>query len=352
MSVAVFILAGGSGIRLWPLSRQEKPKQFLPVFPDGTSFFEKTLTRALKITTPENIFVLTRQNYYSFVKDLAKDIPQENILTEVCKKNTAPVIACAMAELQKKRGNTTAVILPSDHHITNEELFCNAVEKACILASENKGLVTIGLSPTRPATSYGYIEYKKANACDGIFNVLSFTEKPDAVTAERFLLSEKYLWNSGIFIWTTKAILESFKLHTPEIYALAKKISDASSKKEKDDIYCLMPDISIDYAILEKTKNISVVKGDFGWDDIGSWERYEGLFSADENGNRYDSNSILIASSNCTAITKNSKTLMLGADNIFVINTGDAVLIFPEDKANSIGNLTEILNSYGLYDLI
>lgn len=343
MSIAVFILAGGSGIRLWPVSREEKPKQFLPLFPDGSSFFEKTLYRAKKLTSPENIYVLTRDIYSEFVKNSAPEIPVQNILTEATKKNTAPACAYAMMQLHKKQGNTTVVIMPSDHYITDDEIFTKTVKKACLAASESQGLVTIGIPPTAPAVTYGYIEHEKCSATDSVFKGISFTEKPDLKTAQKFLCSGNFLWNSGIFIWDTSAILNAFSVFAPGIYTTAQKMCECSSEETRNLLYSEMPCVSVDYAILEKAENIYVLKGGFGWNDIGSWTGYESILTEDSDGNRSDKNSTLTDTHNCTAISLNSKTVVIGADNLFVINTGDTVFIFPKDKADKTGNLADFL---------
>ncbi len=352
MNVAVFILAGGSGIRLWPVSRKTNPKQFLPMFSDGTSFFDKTLSRAMRLTSPENIFILTQRSYYELVKKSVKEIPLKNIITEPEKKNTAPAIAYSMMKLHKTHGNTTAVILPSDHHITEDMLFIEAVSDACSIARTTNGIVTIGILPSRPATTYGYIEYDKAFFRNNCYKAVSFKEKPDIQTAQKFLFSENHLWNSGIFVWNTEAVLEEFRKYAPEIYEKADQMCITANKDTADNIYSTMPSLSVDYAILEKTDNLFTVKGNFGWDDIGSWERYEVLYPKDSDGNSSDSNSILIDTRNCTAISRGSKLLMIGTENIFVVNTNDAVLIFPKDKTNKIGNLSEILTRSGFDELM
>ncbi len=335
MKIAVFILAGGAGLRLWPLSRKDSPKQFLPLLPDNKSFFEKTLERALKITAIENIYVLTIQNYKDIISRCAPEIPECNIITESEKRNTAPGIAVAMMSVQKKFGETTAVIMPSDHFIPDEELFTKTVSEAVQCANETDGLVTIGIAPTRPATNYGYI--KLGDMLDRkYYKAPGFSEKPDSKTAQRFLLDGGYLWNSGIFIWKTSVILEEYKKHLPDVFSVSEKICSCDNMETRCELYKEMPSVSVDYGILEKCNNLYTVRGTFSWDDIGSWESFSTLCNTDSDGNSHFGKVISINSSDCLAVSLNSTTVTAGTENLCIINTGELVLVFSKDKGEEL----------------
>lgn len=339
MKTAVFILAGGAGLRLWPLSCKNSPKQFLPLLPENKSFFEKTLERALKITSTDNVYVLTVKDYKDIILRCAPKIPEENIFTESEKRNTAPGIAVAMMSVQKRQGNTLAVIMPSDHFIPDEEIFIKTVSDALSCAEHTDGLVTIGICPTRPATNYGYIRLGDA-VNEKYHKAVGFTEKPDSQTAQSFLLNGGYLWNSGIFIWKTSAILSEYKKYLPDVYEIAEKICSSENPDEHSSLYKEMPSVSVDYGILEKSSNLYTVRGSFPWDDIGSWESFSALCSKDAHGNASFGSVINIDSSDCLTVSLDGTAVTAGAKGLCVINTGKLVLVFPKDKADEILKLT------------
>lgn len=276
MNTVVFILSGGSGIRLRPLSTEEKPKQFLPIGINGKSFFRMTVDRALKLTDAEHIYVLTHEMYIDFVKEHAPFISDENIIAEPCRRNTAPAIAAAAMKIKKAYGNPVITVLPADHFIKNEEQFMLSVTDAVRNAQNNNSVVMLGLSPTRPDTSFGYIKCGKKTA-DNVYSTTAFFEKPDSIRAMEFIEDGQYFWNSGIFAVKAETVLGQFKKHLPEVYSLAEKIAESADRHESDSIYNKMPNVSVDYGILEKTEDILMVRGDFGWDDIGSWEALDRL---------------------------------------------------------------------------
>lgn len=331
MSISVFILAGGSGIRLWPLSSIEEPKQFLPLFPDGSTFFMKALSRAKKITEISDIFVLTTESCIQHIRSQAPELPYENIFTESERKNTAPVISVAMMKAQKKYGDVTAVVIPSDHLIPDENSFAETVLYAAECAERTQATVTVGLTPTRPTVCYGYIKCP-SDSTGRCVKALGFTEKPDINTAREFVLSGNYLWNSGIFVWKTSVILHEYKKHLPEVYELSERICEAESYKECAALYSLMPCVAVDFGILEKLEELYVVRSNFSWDDIGSWGAFEKLCREDKNGNSLFGSSNTVDSKNCTVISRNSNTHLVGLSDICVINTGHDVLVFPKEK--------------------
>lgn len=347
MGIAVFILAGGAGLRLWPLSSKTSPKQFLPLLPDNCSFFEKTLSRAKKLCNKDNIYILTVEQYKDRIYTLAPDIPPENIITESEKRNTAPGLAVAMMKIHHNLGDTTAVVMPSDHYIENEDIFIKTVLDAAECAEKTDGIVTIGISPSEPAVNYGYIKLGSIiNTSPLIFATKGFTEKPDIKTAEAFLADGNYLWNSGIFIWKTSAVLREFEKHLPEVSALAKQmLFSAKDKVVQQELYSQMPNISIDYGILEKSDCVFTVPGYFLWDDIGSWESFIRLCKTDKNGNSSFGSCINIDSKNCLSVSCNSTVITFGTDNLCVIDTGNRIIIFPKDRLNEPNDIYSIFGN-------
>ncbi len=271
MKKLVFILSGGTGIRLRPLSTDVMPKQFLPIGINGKSFFRMTVDRALRITEKENIFVLTHEAYEDIVSLQAPSVPRENIICEPCRRNTAPAIAAAIMKISKKYSDAVVTVFPADHFISNEDRFCECVNNAVEKAEKYKAVVMMGLSPTRPDTAFGYIRSGEMLE-SGIYRTKCFVEKPDSNSAMDFLKDSAYFWNSGIFAVKIQVILEQYKKYLPEVYSLAEKLTVSNNKKENENLYSMMPNVSVDYGILEKTEDIVMVQGDFGWDDIGSWE--------------------------------------------------------------------------------
>ena len=281
MKTAVLILAGGSGTRLRPLSSEDMPKQFLRIFSNHLSFFQATLNRAMKIADTSDIFVLTQKAYSKHIADQAPQIPNENIFFESHKKNTAPAIASAMMKIHKKFGDAVSVVLPADHYIADENTFISSVRKAINLAENNTKIISIGIIPTRPDTSFGYIKYK-SELKDGLLAETSFKEKPDYSKAVEMISEGNCLWNSGIFITNNSFMISQFKKHLPDVYNTAKRYINSDSESEAEIIYSEMPVISVDYGVLEKTDSVLLLKGDFGWDDIGSWDAMGRLLSKSE----------------------------------------------------------------------
>lgn len=351
MDTAVLILAGGSGIRLWPLSRKSEPKQFLPVLNNGLSFFGATVSRALKITDASRIFILTQKIYSGFIASQAPQIPEENIFFEPYKKNTAPAIATALLKISKRLGDTISVVLPADHYIADELAFLSSISLAHDTAKTENKIITIGITPTRPDTSFGYIKYTE-EIVNGVFLTEGFKEKPDYKKAMKLISDGKCLWNSGIFVCRTSFMLSQYKKHLPEVFVSAERICGSSDSDETDEIYLSMPDISVDYGILEKTKDVLILKGCFGWDDIGSWTALDRLSSADDNGNIIKGDALTLNAKNCTVISSSVLTVAAGTDDLFIINTPDVTLVFPKNSVGLISDLPAIIKENGLENLL
>lgn len=346
MNTAVLILAGGSGIRLWPLSRKDKPKQFLPVFSNNLSFYQAAVQRALKITDASHVFVLTQQIYSEFIAEQSPQIPTRNIFFENHKRNTAPAIAVAMMKVKKEFGDTVSVVMPADHYIADNNSFFKTVSAAVDVAENNNSIVLIGIPPTRPDTGFGYIRFDGEQE-NGVFKVANFKEKPDFQRALEFISNGNYLWNSGIFVCKTAFMIQQFKKFLPDVFKCAEKICNNADSQENDKLYSTMPDISIDYGILEKSNDTLVIKGLFGWDDIGSWSAFDRLFPADENQNIFNGDCLSVNSKNCTVFSNGKLTVTAGAEDLYVINTSDATLICAKNSSDLLSSLRSFIEENG-----
>ncbi|WP_297476619.1 mannose-1-phosphate guanylyltransferase/mannose-6-phosphate isomerase [Thermococcus sp.] len=321
------ILAGGKGTRLWPLSRELMPKQFVR-FLDGESLFQKTVKRALKFSKPGEIFVVTNRKYKFRVLDdlseLGVELPDENLLLEPAGKNTLPAIYWGTKTIEETFGDSIVAVLPSDHLIDDGEVYERAFRNAEMLAKSH--LVTFGIKPTRPHTGYGYIRPGDAlREGDDLlgYTVAEFKEKPDLETARRYV-EENYLWNSGMFAFSSSLFLEEAKKHAPEV---VRAFEEGSVEKA----YELAPDLSIDYGVMEKTDKAAVVPLNAYWNDLGSFDAIYDVLEKDENGN-----AIRISGRNAYHIGVNSKnnlimaerlTATVGVENLIIIDTDDALLV-------------------------
>ena len=342
------IMAGGSGTRFWPLSRKEKPKQLLNLSGKDVMLNE-AIDRLSTITSNDNIFIVTNAKQVPPVKAVTKDmIKDENILSEPDARNTAACIGYAAVEILKKYGDGIMVITPADHYIKNVPELTRLFNLAVTTAERTNKLITIGITPTYPSTGFGYIQSE--NNDSEVKPVLSFKEKPDLKTAEDYIASGDYTWNSGMFIWKVSVILDKFKEFVPDIYGDLIKIQNTlGTEKEQETLYKIYPNIrkiSIDYAVIEPAslKNeVMVIPGDFGWNDIGSWDMLDVLHSTDENGNISIGDAIQIETSN-TYIYSTSRTVTaLGVEDLIVVETPDAVMVCRKDKAQDVKKIVDVI---------
>ena len=338
------IMAGGVGSRFWPMSTSKMPKQFLDVLGTGESLLQQTYRRLSKICPNSQILVLTNTDYKDICIDQLSEIKKENILCEPARRNTAPCIAYASFKIQKMNPNANIIVAPSDHLITNEAEF-ERIVKACLdLSVMEDCLITLGIKPSRAETGYGYIQFSEENDCINtvIKRVKTFTEKPNLEIAEQFLESGDFLWNSGMFIWSVDAIISSFKNLLPEMYDMFIEGDGIwNTNKESEFINNIFPickNISIDYGIMEKSKNVYVYPSEFGWSDLGTWGSLSSHVESDLDSNSLISKNVLLYNSenNIVRISDKKIGVLQGLDGYIVVDTKHALLICKKEEEQKI----------------
>jgi mannose-1-phosphate guanylyltransferase len=345
MTYAV-ILAGGKGERFWPKSRRQSPKQLLSIISSKT-MIEMTVDR-IKPMIPDNmIIVVASEEIKDNLLDIDLGIPDENYLFEPMGKNTAPAIGFAAFHIMGKDKDSTMVVLPADHHIEEEDDFRECLNTAIEMA-EKDYLITFGIVPTRPETGYGYIEAGEGIE-KGVCVVKKFKEKPSQKKANEFIKNEKFLWNSGIFVWKTGRIIEEFHRFQSEFAAGMEKcfkLDNASKRKKKiKELYEETEPISIDYAVMERASDVAVVRASFGWDDVGSWNALERVRDKDRKGNIISGDSVLIDTRDSIIISDKGIVGAIGVSNFAIVHTEDATLVFPKDRDQEVKEIVRKLRS-------
>lgn len=357
--VYAVIMAGGIGSRFWPQSRKDNPKQFLKVFGDST-LIQNTVARLQGLVPPERVFVVTHERYVEQTRQQLPALPEENILAEPIARNTAPCIAYAAVKLLAKDPDAKMIVLPADHVITNVRRFHEVLQVAIEKAEEDRTLVTIGINPTHPETGYGYIQFDGASESeDGVpaaYPVKTFAEKPDIATAERFLDSGDFLWNSGMFVWRADTILEEMQTHLPNAYEAFAPVTQALGTAEEGDkvqqAYSQSPHISIDYGVMERAEKVFVVPGSFGWSDVGDWRAVYELSEKNGHGNALQGNVIVHDSSRCLVQADNRLVVLVGIHDAVVVDTDDAILICNRESAQQVKNVVDYLHAHQLADYV
>ena len=357
--VYAVIMAGGIGSRFWPQSRQANPKQFLSVFGENT-LIQNTVARLQGVIPAERCFIVTHERYVEQTRDQLPAVPAENILAEPIARNTAPCIAFAGVRLMAEDAEAVMVVLPADHVITNTRRFHDVLRVAIEKAKEPGALVTIGIHPTHPETGYGYIQFD-AQSEDGHeepkpFPVRTFAEKPDIATAERFLDSGDFLWNSGMFVWRADTILDQMQIHLPQAYEAFVPVREAIGTSREDaaveEAYSKSPHISIDYGVMERAETVFVVPGSFGWSDVGDWRAVYELNDKDEHGNALHGNVIVHDSSRCLVQAMDRLVVLVGIHDAVVVDEKDAILICHRDSAQQVKNVVDYLHAHQLEEYV
>ena len=347
MKKTALIMAGGRGERFWPRSRQNMPKQFLSLTDDGKTMIQLTVERILPLVAMEDIFIVTNRGYRELVRAQLPELPEGNILCEPVGKNTAPCIGLGAVHIAKKYGDAVMMVLPSDHLIKYTSLFLNTLTDACEVAEQGGNLVTLGIAPDCPETGYGYNKFQPEQTLGRAFAVERFVEKPDLETAKAYLASEQYLWNSGMFIWKTSTILKNLQTYLPETYRGLYKIGEAIGTPMEEQVlereFQAFEAESIDYGVMEKAKNIYILSGAFGWDDVGSWLAVGRIKRSNELGNVVNGNVVTVDTRNTTIQGSEKLIAAVGLEDMIVVDSEDALLICEKDHAGDIKKVLENL---------
>ena len=347
----VVIMAGGSGERFWPLSRKNKPKQLLELTSSGKVMIAEAIDRVAPMIDYDNIYIITGEHLKKPIEDALPQLPKENIIAEPAKRNTAPCLALAAGILMDKNNgkNQSIAVLTADQIIEPEENFRNTISKALDYVEQHGVISTIGIVPDRPETGYGYIETgNKLNDDEiGIYDVVSFKEKPDEATAEQYLSSGKYLWNSGMFFYRLDTFIEEMRLNAPEIGNKIEELTESNPNIKY--VFESLSGISIDYALMEKTKKAVVTEANFHWDDLGAFDALDRVNNKDEHGNIIKGNVVAIDCNDSIIINSSEKlTTAYGLSEAVPIHTEDAVMSCKKQDAQNVKKIVDSIKENGL----
>lgn len=335
------LMAGGVGSRFWPVSTEAFPKQFHDMLGTGDTLLQKTFHRLAHVIPKENIFILTNERYNDLVFEQLPGVTQRQVLLEPAMRNTAPCILYASLKIQKENPDAVVIVAPSDHWIEDEATFTKNVAQAFAFCAENEALMTLGIQPTFPNTGYGYIEFNSASA-EVIKPVNQFREKPDYETAKQFIAQGNFLWNAGIFMWSVKSVVDAFKKNQPHLYRLFESgMSTYNTSAETDFIatnYPLAENVSVDYAIMETSKNVFVIAAEFDWNDLGTWGSLYDKLDKDASGNAVVNAKTLTedASGNMIRTKKDKIVVVDGLQDYIIVDKEDVLLIYPKNKEQDI----------------
>ncbi|NIR49374.1 mannose-1-phosphate guanylyltransferase [candidate division KSB1 bacterium] len=342
------IMAGGAGKRFWPKSREKHPKQLLNILGEKT-LIQNTVDRLSPLFSMDQIFVISNEKQKDEVRRQLPSLPEKNLIVEPKGKNTAPCIGLSALLLEKIDPEAVMIVLPADHLIQNDERFINALRVGARVAREKDSMVTLGIEPTYPSTGYGYIQFnEQLEVIDDVtlLKVKTFAEKPNLATAGRFISSGDFLWNSGIFIWKCKRILRELEEHLPHLYDGLMEIKEVLGTPEEEEtirrVYCQIKSISVDYGVMEHAEDVVVIKGKFGWNDLGSWDEVYNILEKDEDDNVLVGEHIIKDSRNCYVEAPGKCVALMGVNDLIVVDTGDVLLICPRERAQDVKELADV----------
>lgn len=344
----VAIMAGGVGSRFWPGSREARPKQFLDMLGVGKSLLRLTFERFLPICPAEHIFVVTNAAYRDLIREQIPELSDNQIVCEPSRNNTGPCVAYTAFKLAALDPDANFIIAPSDHIVLKEAAFLEKCSQALDFAANHDALVTLGIQPSRPDTGYGYIQFGEEVASD-IRKVLRFTEKPNLETARQFLEAGEYLWNAGIFIWSVRSILAAYEHLSPDIFHILQQGTGLYNTAEEAAFisahYPTTPNISVDFAIMEKALNVYTLPAEFGWSDLGTWGSLHAECPKDEYDNLLQGSRVLALDvDNCLVRTPPGKLVVLkDLSDYIIVDEGDVLLIYPKSKEQEIKQVTALV---------
>jgi mannose-1-phosphate guanylyltransferase len=344
------IMAGGIGSRFWPMSRTQHPKQFIDILGTGETLIQQTYNRLKRICPEENIYIVTNEIYKDLTKEQLAGITDEQIVCEPSMRNTAPCIAYANYKIAAKNPNANIVVAPSDHLILKEDEFVRVIEMALDHTSKNDCLLTLGITPSRPDTGYGYIQYLESDT--EVKKVKTFTEKPNLEIAKQFIESGDFCWNSGMFVWSLSSIQKAFKALLPDVDDVFKNGEGKYNTAEEYDFiqtaYSTCESISIDYGIMEKSKNVFVVSADIGWSDLGTWGSIYTHLPLDENNNALVGKNVMMydSSDNIVNVPQEKLVVLQGLKDYIIVESDNILLICKKEDEQKIKQIvTDIKES-------
>jgi mannose-1-phosphate guanylyltransferase len=366
MKSYAIIMAGGVGARFWPYGSQKLPKQFLPIANSTDSMIQLTVRRLTDLLPMEQIFIVTNAQYISEVKKQVPKIPNENIIGEPVGRNTAPCVGLASIILKQFDEQAKMLIVPADHLIQDVDEYLTTVKAGLKFVETNDAIVTMGINPTHPETGYGYIQFLEDNYLSveangseekvDIYKVKTFAEKPTLETANEFLASGDFLWNSGMFIFRADVILREIKKYLPDLHhellKIEKDIHSNSFKSTLDKVFRQIKSISIDYGVMEKANNVYVIKGNFKWSDLGSWDEVYRIKSKDKSDNVIIGDSYIKDSSKNLVLSSKGFVGLVGVDDLIVINTKEGLLICKKGRSQEVKEIVDYLKRKGLTDYL
>jgi mannose-1-phosphate guanylyltransferase len=357
-TVWAVVMAGGVGARFWPLSRLERPKQFLSMFGSAPLLVE-TVRRLEGMIPGDRVLVVTNQLHAARTRDLLPGLPADNVLAEPVGRNTAACIALAALRIRAVDPEARVVVLPADHFVGDDEEFRCTLERA-LQACGGGHLVTLGVAPDRPETGYGYIQHGESELAPGVFGVRTFAEKPNLSTAVRFLRSGDFLWNAGIFVWENDACIEALETWLPETMDVLQELDPLAqgpqAAQRLADAYAGLRSVSVDVGVMEPAAQlpgkVRVVRATFPWNDVGTWTEVHRMMDPDEEGNTTQGEALFVRSRNCHVQADRRTVVLLGMQDTIVVDTPDALLVFPASQDQEVRQVIQRLKEEGLHELL